>query len=101
MLFHNHNNDPTTIAMHHRVQQQLARVRKNTEAALYDLAKVILDLLPEDRDGNGCQLSKEYDRFQQLDLELVTADLMNTRLSIMRRFARHLFKVLSRLRPSI
>lgn len=73
MLFHSHNNDPTTIAMHNRVQQQLARVGKNADEALYDLAKVILDLLLKDCDGNGCQLSKEYDRFQQLDLELVIA----------------------------
>lgn len=73
MLFHNHNNDPTTISMHNKVQQQLARVGKKADEALYDLAKVILDLLLEDRDGTGCQLSKEYDRFQQLDLELVIA----------------------------
>lgn len=71
LMFHDHNNDPTIKKAQDRVQRQLDREGKTADSALHDLAQIILGELLDDRYNEISWLRQTYDRFDQLDLEIV------------------------------
>lgn len=71
LMFHDHNDDPTIKKAQNRVQRQLDREGKTADSALHDLAQIILGELLDDRDNEVSWLRQTYDRFDQLDLEIV------------------------------